>query len=161
MKIFISLFLIAFVQTVACCQAKHTFLSKEYPRDLTIENFTMLKPYLGFQKQLSATTQPKTTTEYFYIKQKNYWSASLSEAFYGRLTIDRKKEFAPVIYYDARYVAHSIPASAGSQSYQWIPSNNSKYSLGETIASDVIRSVIGIKPASRRNGYYTNSGIKY
>jgi len=158
---------------VAFCQ--HDSLNNT---NITYDDYKLLKEFLLTEKNnpgffdikfknsaSSVHKQTKAQENYsllFSVKTKNYWDAELNNNFYERLRLDMKKEFAPVLYFDSRFVAQSIPNSYGSQNYQWVPATDRKYNPGAEIIGSVIGSFLGIKPDNKtQNGYYTPSGIKY
>ena len=121
-------------------------------------NYSLLKNFLSLQKN---NNQGVTMTGI-----KTSWNSKIyREQYQQALAINKKKEFYPVIIFDSRFVAQSIPVRYGSQNYMWVPTQPKYNSLGGQIASDVVGGILNSKKhwfnTNNKKGYYTPSGLKY
>ncbi|MEO6489956.1 MAG: hypothetical protein ABIO04_08470 [Ferruginibacter sp.] len=109
------------------------------------------------------------TIEKFLSEQKKYKTIFDSRIFLDQyqslLTINKKKEFYPVVVMDSRFISHSMPVSFGAQNYVWVSKHEN---LVQQITGDIISGVAsGLLNSKHRyfnnnnKGYYTPAGLKY
>ena len=132
-------------------------LTTEKKQDDAYHEYSLLKNFLSLQKNKPGVIMTGI---------KSSWNFKLyREQYQQALEINKKKEFYPVIIFDSRFVAQSIPVRYGSQNYMWVSTQPKYNSLGGQIASDVVGGILNSKKhwfnTNNKKGYYTPSGLKY
>lgn len=98
------------------------------------------------------------------------WNSKLFNDQYNQLLwINKENVFYPVLVFDNRFVAQSIPMKYTSPNYMWISTQNNK-SFGEEVVGNIVSNILSSKKHrfnvnnnnyNKRSGYYTAVGIKY
>lgn len=130
----------------------------------TIDNTNTYTAYMLMQQFINST---KDHPGIFSTSIKPQWNSKIFNDQYNQLLdINKKKEFYPVLLFDNRFVAQSIPMKNGSPNYMWVTTQQKYKSFGEEIANDIITNMLTPKKYrsnsnQHRKGYYTAIGMKY
>ncbi len=129
--------------------------SPGYGSYLTPANDHLMTYFLLHEKKNGQTIFSSTTTS---------WNPKLYNDLYNQLlNQEKKKQLAPLLLTDSRFMISLLPEPYSTQNYKWVARKNEKWNAATDLIGIIIKSKLESKYHVNLNsmGYYSPVGSKY